>query len=151
MNSYITNFSFSGMAMSLLIFAITVQHYFLVRAFWYKTGLYSPNASNTFADRFDKISFANVNQDPYVVDDLDHASLADAIACAICMILTFSPVIGRIQFVEAFFMTLIGTTLYELNYHVFFRIRITDTGYGMRVFLFAGIAALFSGLILNKR
>lgn len=99
MNSYITNSSFSGMAMSLLIFAITIQHYFLIRAFWYKAGLYSPNTQNTFSDtNFNKISFANINKDPYFTDDLDHASIVDAITCAICMILSFSTLVGRIQF-----------------------------------------------------
>lgn len=48
-------------------------------------------------------------------------------------------------------MAFLGTFLYELNFHVFFREKISDIGYGMRVFLFAGFAGFFSALILNRR
>lgn len=98
MNTYITNTSFSGMAMSLLIFALTLQHYFFCRAFWYKAGTPVTDSTKTWGDiDFNRISFVNINQDPYAVDDLFAASFVDAIACAICMILVFSAVVGRIQ------------------------------------------------------
>ena len=41
MNTYIANVSITGLANSLFIFIITIQHYFLIRAFWHKTGLHS--------------------------------------------------------------------------------------------------------------
>lgn len=34
LNAYITNASFSGMAISLLIFFLSLEHYFLIKAFW---------------------------------------------------------------------------------------------------------------------
>jgi hypothetical protein len=113
MNTYITNASFTGMAMSLFIFALTIQHWFFFRAFWYKAGTSLNDATKSFGDNsFNRISFASVDKEPYYTDDLTHASFADAIACAICMILTFSPVVGRIQLIESFFMTLFGAFFY---------------------------------------
>ncbi len=47
MNTYIANVSITGLANSLFIFIITIQHYFLIRAFWHKTGLHS-SSSHTF-------------------------------------------------------------------------------------------------------
>ena len=41
MNTYIANASITGLANSLFIFIVTIQHYFLIRAFWHKTGLHS--------------------------------------------------------------------------------------------------------------
>jgi len=99
MNSYITNVSFTGMAMSLLIFALTIQHYFFVRAFWYKAGTPLQDSAKSWGDTdFNRISFVNVDQDAYTSDLFFTASWTDAIACSICMILAFSPVVGRIQF-----------------------------------------------------
>lgn len=100
MNTYITNASFTGMAMSLLIFAITLQHWFFFRAFWYKAGTSRQDAVKSFVGdyNYNRVSFANIEKDTYFNDTLPAASFADAIACAICMILTFSPVVGRIQY-----------------------------------------------------
>lgn len=99
MNTYINSSSFSGLAGSFLILVITMQHYFLVRAFWYKTGIYTSSPTSNFSDSlFNQISFANINQDPYYTENLTHSSLVDAIACSISMILIFSPLVGRVQF-----------------------------------------------------
>lgn len=152
MNSYITNVSFSGMAMSLLIFAVTIQHYFFVRAFWYKAGTPLQSSVKTWGDTdFNRISFVNVGQDAYAVDDFFTASWADAIACAICMILTFTPVVGRIQFLEATLLSLVGAWIYEVNVQLFYRLRISDCGFGMRVFLFAGIMGRLTAFLLGKK
>jgi len=138
--------------MSLLVFVITIQHYFFVRAFWYKAGTALQNSNKSFGDNsFSRISFVNIGQDQYANNDLAVASLSDAIACAICMILALGSVIGRIQFLEAFVMTAFGAWFYEVNYQLFFRFQIDDVGFGMRIFLFAGVMSLVVALLLGRK
>lgn len=48
-------------------------------------------------------------------------------------------------------MTLFGTFFYEVNSLLFFRLRIRDCGFGMRLFLFAGIMGLISALVLGRK
>jgi DMSO reductase anchor subunit len=50
-----------------------------------------------------------------------------------------------------FFYTIVGTFIYEFNSLLFWRVIITDCGYGMRVFLFGGVMGFLSSLMLNKR
>ncbi len=45
-------------------------------------------------------------------------------------------------------MTLIGSFAYEFNFHMFFREKISDIGFGMRIFLFSGMMGLFSSVLL---
>ena len=40
MSSYIHNASISGIAFTLLIFGLTLQHYVLFSVFWFKTGVF---------------------------------------------------------------------------------------------------------------
>ena len=153
-NSYITNSAFSGMSMSLLIFALAIQHYFLMRAFWYKAGVYSESAGNTFSDsdRFNQVSYANKGEDLQLMTyNLPVSSMADAIACSISLLIAFSPVIGRVSLLEVFFLTLFGSWVYELNNLLLWRLYITDSGYGMRVFVFGSFLGLISAIILGKQ
>ena len=48
-NAYITNASFSGMGLTLLIFGLTLEHYFLIKAFWQKAGTSDPNNGKFFS------------------------------------------------------------------------------------------------------
>jgi hypothetical protein len=50
MNAYITNSSFTGMGFTLLIFGLTLEHFFLIKAFWEKAGVSDPDSSSTFSD-----------------------------------------------------------------------------------------------------
>jgi len=67
------------------------------------------------------------------------------------MILSFSTVVGRIQLLESFFLTLFGAFFYEVNAQLFWRLRIRDCGYGMRLFLFAGVMSAISAVILARK
>lgn len=138
--------------MSLLVFAVTIQHYFFVRAFWYKAGTPLQNSNRSWSDTdFNRISWVNIGQDQHETNDLLAASLVDAIACAICMILALGAVIGRIQFLEAFLITFLGSWFYEINYQLFFRFEIDDCGFGMRIFLFAGVMSLVISNFLGRK
>ena len=100
------------------------------------------------------ISLASVGQDRFDGDnsyEFTHYSLVDAIACALANVVAFASVVGRIQAIETFYLSVFGTFLYEVNSQLLWRMEITDTGYGMRVFLFGGVMGLFSALILGKK
>ena len=77
--------------------------------------------------------------------------MADAIACSISLMIAFSPVIGRVSLLEVFFLTLFGSWVYELNNQLLWRLFITDSGYGLRVFVFGSFLGLISALILGKQ
>lgn len=155
LNAYITNASFSGMALSLLVFALTIQHYFLMRAFWSKAGAYFTDGEKTFVtnNRSDTLSFTNYKQDRDLgmIESYTYSSIADAIACAISMLVAFSALVGRIQPFEVFFLTVFGSFFYEVNSQLLWNFKITDIGYGMRIFIFGSLMGLISSIILGRR
>jgi hypothetical protein len=123
LNGYITNSSFSGMAMTLLIYVLSVEHFFLIKAFWEKAGTSDPNNSKDWANPIvSKISFVNYGQDradgsigtgyDKSPQFYSHHSFVDASACALANIVAFGSVVGRIKIFEAFFLSLLGTFIY---------------------------------------
>jgi hypothetical protein len=66
-NAFLENASFSGMAMTLFIFVLTFQQYFLTKGFWEKLGTTSPYGEDYWDDPivFRKITFTNVANDRY--------------------------------------------------------------------------------------
>ena len=46
---------------------------------------------------------------------------------------------------------MIGAFLYEVNAQLFWRFYISDTGFGMRIFIFGGFMGLISSVILGKK
>ena len=150
MNTYVTNSSFSGIAMTFLIFAFTIQNYFLFRAFWYKIGVYK-TGTDFRNERFEQIALVNFDEDSQITNNLPVTSMVDAIACSISLLVAFSPLVGRVGFPEIFFLSAFGTMFYELNNQLFWRFFITDTGYGMRIFLFgSSLGLIISCLQGNK-
>jgi ammonia channel protein AmtB len=77
-------------------------------------------------------------------------SLVDAIACAICNIVSFSPLIGRIRKLEILILVLVSGFLYEINEQLLWEIRASDTGYGMRIFIYGGLVGLVASLIVGN-
>ena len=153
------------MGLSLLIFGLTIQHYFLFRALWYKAGIWDVNSTNTFSDEntsceqntfceeniFRQISYVNEGEDSQISLSLPVSSMADAIACSISLMVAFSSVVGRIAVAEIFVLTIFGTFCYELNNQLLWRLFISDTGYGMRIFVFGSFLGLIISLILGKK
>lgn len=98
-NSYISPAGFSGFGLNFLIYALTIQHFFFMRAFWDKAGANDPSAKTYWSETdYANITFANVNTDRFDSEDLNAASFVEAIGCSIAMIVAFSSSIGRIQF-----------------------------------------------------
>lgn len=79
------------------------------------------------------------------------SAVSDYIACFISLIIAYSGVIGRVGNLEVYFLTVLGTFIYEFNSMILWRIFVTDPGYGMRVFLFAGAFGLFASIVLAKK
>ena len=63
----------------------------------------------------------------------------------------YSAVIGRIGLGEVFFLTWIGTFIYEVNSQLLIRYNITDNGYPSRAFAFGGALGITSSLLLGKK
>lgn len=77
--------------------------------------------------------------------------MVDAIACSISLLVAFSSLMGRIGFSEVFILSLIGGFLYEVNSQLLWRLSITDTGYGMRIFAFGSTMSLMIGCLLGEK
>lgn len=75
----------------------------------------------------------------------------DYIACFISLIVCYSAVIGRVGYLEVYMITFIGTFMYEFTSMIFWRIFVTDCGFGMRIFLFGGFFGLLCSTILGKK
>ena len=70
----------------------------MMRAFWDKAGANDPTATKLWDDKYyERITRTNSKQDRGDTYELEAASMVDAIACAISMIVAFSSLIGRIQ------------------------------------------------------
>jgi ammonia channel protein AmtB len=52
---------------------------------------------------------------------------------------------------EVFFLTWIGTFLYEINSQILWRLYIPDNGYPSRAFAYGGALGLVSSIVLSKR
>jgi hypothetical protein len=63
-NAYITKSSVTGMAYTLLIFVLSLQHFFLFRAFWDKAGVNDPDSATNFSTQeYNKVTFSNIGVD----------------------------------------------------------------------------------------
>ena len=63
-NSYVVRSSFTGLTFTLVIFALTIQHFFLFRAFWSKAGANDYNTSAKSWDSwYDVVSLSNYRVD----------------------------------------------------------------------------------------
>jgi hypothetical protein len=149
---YVERHSVTGMAFTLLIFALTLQNYFIYRIFWENVGVNDPNNGGDFSNRYynkiNSINFGNSMQFGYVYNS---ASFMDAVGASLAMYAAYTGVLGRIGLAEIFFLTWIGPFIYELNSQLLWRFLWTDTGYPLRAFGFGGAIGLVSSFILGKR
>ena len=149
---YIERQTVTGMAFTLLIFALTVQNFVIVHNFWKNVGVNDKNASANFSNsRYNNITYINMDNNLQNNYSLVSASFLDAIGAALAMYAGYTAVIGRIGLGEIFFLTWIGTFLYEANSQILWRIYIPDTGYPSRAFAFGGALGIVSSIILGKK
>lgn len=154
MASYIYKTSLSGMAFTLLIFALTLQHYLLFSTFWYKSGLfdYTNSLGSYNVDPFyQEVTPSNLGIGRNVSETERGISVIDSIACAISVFIGLIPVIGRVGIMDVFWLSIFGSFFYEVNNGLIWRFFIFDIGYGLRIFLYGSFLGLFSAIILGKR
>lgn len=85
------------MAFTLLIFALTVQNFFIFRIFWKNISVNNPNDSANFSSsQYSLINFINFKNDLQTSYDLPSASFLDAVGAALAMYAGYTGVIGRI-------------------------------------------------------
>jgi hypothetical protein len=152
MSAYISTSSSSNMTFSILVALFTLQNWFIFRNFWDRVGIQlNPSASNFDGNRYNEISFLPTGNDLTTTFQYTTASFFEAIGACIAMFSALSPLLGRIGFVEIFFLSWVGPFFYELNSVVFTHFYIVDNGFGMRGFLFGGLLGLFISLIMGKK
>ena len=87
-----------GVAFTLLIFALTIQNFFIYRIFFTNASVNDPNqTSSTFSNRYyniiNPINYGNSLPDSYVYSS---AGFMDAIGSALAMYAAYTAIIGRI-------------------------------------------------------
>ena len=94
---YIERQSVTGMAFTLLIFALTVQNFFIFHNFWVNVGVNDKNASSNFSrSKYNNINYINYENDLKTSYYLESASFFDAIGAALALYAGYTAVIGRI-------------------------------------------------------
>lgn len=140
------------MTYTLLIFALTIQHFFLFRAFWSKAGANDYNTSaKTWNSYYDVVTLSNVGVDRQTTTLLPSGPIAEAIAMAISLAVAFNSVVGRIGLLELFLLTFLGAFFYEVNAQLIYRWFITDNGFGCRIFLFGSVLGTVISGLLGRR
>jgi hypothetical protein len=82
---------------TLVIFALTIQHWYLFRAFWNKAGANDYDLSQKgWSSAYGLVSLSNDQVDRQVNSNLPSGAFVDGIACAISLAVAFNPVVGRI-------------------------------------------------------
>lgn len=151
-NTYIVRSSFSGMTYTLIIFALTIQHFMFFRAFWNKAGTNDiQNSTKDFGSSYDLVTISNYGNDRQVTTLLPSGPFVEGITCALSLAVAANSVIGRIGLLELFFLTLFGAFFYEVNAQLHWRWFITDNGFNYRIILYGSTLGVFSALFLGKR
>lgn len=148
--TYIKTSSTASLTHVIIILGLSMQLYFPFRGFWEIIGLTGMKATNANDDVL-PVSVTNVINDRQVSQTEVQSALTDFIACFISLIAAYSTVIGRVGNLEVYFLTVAGTFIYEFNSMIFWRIFVTDCGFGMRIFLFAGVFGIVMSGLLGKR
>ena len=158
MTVYIKDFAISGLVLNFIMLAFTIQWYFLLKKFWYAINLTDTANYISLADNPNNIRLsANLkysNADPsFSIDtkNMKYFTLSQAVCCAISMFVIFFAVVGRVGPAESILICLVGNFGYTLNEAVFWRLNISDNGYGMKIFLFGSITGIIASIIIDKR
>ena len=138
--------------------AFTIQWYFLIKKFWYSIKLtdsvnnvyLGDNPLNTRLAGILKYDYTNPT---FAIDvqDMKYFTLSQAVCCAISMYVVFFPLVGRVGPAEALIICFVGCLGYTLNEATFWRLNISDNGYGMKIFLFGSVTGIIASLLNGGR
>ena len=105
-SAYVTFSSSINMTFSILVSVFTLQNWFIFRCFWHKTGLpLSPMAASFNGLRYNEVGYLPTNNFRPLTAEYATASFYDAIGACIAMFCAISPLLGRIGFLEVFFIS----------------------------------------------
>jgi ammonia channel protein AmtB len=149
---YIERSTVVGVTFTLLIFALTMQNFFIFRGLLNRLGLNDASATANLASfSYPQINYINFGNDLQSGFSLPSASFLDAVGASLAIYAGYTAVIGRISLGEVFFLSWIGTFIYELNSQILWRLFIPDNGYPSRAFAYGGTLGLVSSFILGQR
>jgi len=113
MTAYVARTTLLSMSFTLLLFAFSLQHYYIFRAFWEKIGAYDDSASANFnSTTFNKISYLNIGNDQQTSNQYRSASFIDAVGCTIALWGSYMGTVGRIGFNQIFILSLVVSFFY---------------------------------------
>lgn len=151
---YIERSSVTGVAFTLLIFAMTIQNFFIFRGLLNRIGLNGNSGTGFFPFNYPQINYINFGNDLQSQKDtyaLPSASFLDAVGASLAIYAGYTAVVGRISFGEVFFLSWFGTLFYEINSQILWRMFIPDNGYPSRAFAYGGTLGLISSILVSKR
>jgi hypothetical protein len=149
--AYIERTTVTGMAFTLLIFALTAQNFFIFRNFWQRIALNDPNGQVNFTGTSSFINYINFQNNLQSTYAFTSASFIDAVGAALAIYAAYTAIIGRIGLTEIFFLSWIGTFLYEINSQILWRLFIPDNGYPSRAFAYGGTLGIVASIVASKR
>jgi len=94
--AYIERTTVTGMAFTLLIFALTVQNFFIFRNFWQRISLNDPTGQANFTGTLSFINYINFGNGLQTSYAFTSASFLDAVGASLAMYAGYTAVIGRI-------------------------------------------------------
>lgn len=138
----------SGLGFTFMITAGVIQWYVLVNAFWSKANVQVANTdwSKTYIATY--LSDENGDTSNGGVDTLGN-TIVGALKCALSVNIIFQSIGGRAGPLEAFFITIIGTILYELNRQILSLFSVFLGG-STTIFEFGGFAGATIAFLLYK-
>lgn len=119
--------------------SLCVQLYFLINVFWIKTQL----------QQYDRTFKTHEQNYLYLHGQPNYGNMNEALKCSLAIIVAFSSIIGRAGILEAYFLSVFGTIVYELSRQVF--LKVTDHEVGTaKIFLYGGVLGTICSLLIHR-
>ena len=113
---YVERSSMTNMGLTLLLFTLTIQNFFIFRDFFDRGSANNSNGARDYSTRYyEKINSVNFGNSLTTSYDYTSASFLDAVGAALALYAGFTAVMGRIGLGGIFFLSFFGTFFYELN------------------------------------
>lgn len=142
------------MILSFVVLVFSVQYYFIVRSFWVGVGLGHDDYGNTLGGEFKMLRLisSDYRLSGAVTQSYNaNTGFAEAIVCALSMLVAYMSSSGRIGGLQIFILCFIGQFFYCFNEIIFWRHVIGDNGFTIRLFLFGSTMGSVASFILSRK
>lgn len=149
--AYIRKLVWSALGFNLLIVCLSIEWFFLVYLFWFKTNIRGWGVNFADGTTWNNIWLTNQQFDSMNAQlsvSAIGSCLTEALKCALANCIAFSAILGRAGPLEAFFIAAFGTVGYELNRALVERLH-WDYGGTYTVFTYGGFMSLAIGFLLR--